>query len=242
LIDHPLSPGGTTYAVLDANALLPPRLSDILFDLHAAGLCFPRWTRTIEAEFLRNWALVVRALKGAELKAYKAAAPSPDDTRRATRRLRAFRQAVGEEYELAGYDEPHISGQVPAGVHTDDVHVASAAILLRHLLASEGSPADKVFLVSSNVRHLAVDDMGRLGINVVTPGAFVDHLFQAAPDRLASALERTVSDLVDPPYTKRELLDGLELHGARSTVAHFRAAWNLPPSRGRSTRPKKNPA
>jgi hypothetical protein len=31
--DHPLSPGGITHALLDANVLLPPRLSDALLDL-----------------------------------------------------------------------------------------------------------------------------------------------------------------------------------------------------------------
>jgi hypothetical protein len=60
-VDHPLSPAGSTLAILDANALLPPRLSDLLFDLFMVGLYQPRWTRTIEAEFIRHFGAVVLA-------------------------------------------------------------------------------------------------------------------------------------------------------------------------------------
>jgi hypothetical protein len=53
--DHPLSPRGDTLVVLDACVLLPPRLSDVLFDLALEGLYVPLWTAEIEAEFLRNF-------------------------------------------------------------------------------------------------------------------------------------------------------------------------------------------
>lgn len=227
MADHPQSPGGTIYAVLDANALLPPRLSDVLFDLHGNGIYLPRWTRAIENEFLRNWARVVKKLRGNDLKAYIAAAPHPGDERKAERRLNAFRNAVGDEFELVGYDAARIAQHVPPAVNKGDVHVACAAIFLKHLLVSEGGASDKVFLVSSNVKHLAVDDMEKLGINVVRPGAFVDFVLKTAPERLGAALAQTVSDLVNPPYTKSDLLGALKLHGAQATVAHFRKAWNV---------------
>ncbi len=233
MTDHPLSPGGSTYAILDANALLPPRLSDVLFDLRS--LYLPRWTVDIEKEFLRNWAKVVKKLIGDELSAYKAAPPHPDDERKAEDRLNAYRNAVGDEYRLAGYGAPHIALQVPSAVNKGDIHVAQAAILMRHLLVSEGVTSAKVFLVSSNVKHLAVADMGQLGIEVIRPGAFLDLLVQAAPVRLTAALDKTVSDLAKPPYTKSDLLGALTLHGAKSTAAHLRKAWNvqLPLSRDR---------
>jgi hypothetical protein len=40
-----LSPGGKTLALLDTNALLPPRLSDILFDMCLERLYCPRWKK-----------------------------------------------------------------------------------------------------------------------------------------------------------------------------------------------------
>ena len=231
--DHPLSSAGSTYAILDANALLPPRLSDVLFDLRA--LYFPRWTADIETEFLRNWAHVVKRLKGAELKAYRAASPHPDDERKAEKRLNAYRNAVGDEYRLIGYGANHISKQVPAAVNKGDIHVAQAAILMRHLLASEGMVCDRIFLVSSNVKHLAAKDMEGLGIEVIRPGAFVDLLFQAAQDRVSEALEQTVCDLTSPPYTKGDLLGSLSFHGAKAAVKHFCKAWSvrLPPGKER---------
>ena len=57
---HPLSPQGDTLAVLDACVLLPPRLSDVLFDLYLEGLYLPYWTRKIEDEFLKHWAEVIK--------------------------------------------------------------------------------------------------------------------------------------------------------------------------------------
>ena len=233
LPDHPLSPAGSTYALLDANALLPPRLSDVLFDLR--DLYFPRWTVDIETEFLRNWAQVVKRLKGAKLKAYKAASPHPGDELKAERRLDAYRNAVGDEYRLIGYGTNHIAKQVPAAVNKGDIHVAQAAILMRHLLVSEGMVADRIFLVSGNVKHLAAKDIAALGVEVIRPGAFVDLLFQAAQDRVSKALEQTVSDLTNPPYTKGDLLGSLRLHGAKVTVKHFAKAWGvrLPPNKER---------
>ena len=92
--------------------------------------------------------------------------------------------------------------------------------------------SDRVFLVSSNVKHLAAKDMAGLGIEVIRPGAFIDLVFKAAQDRVAAALEQTVSDLINPPYTKGDLLGSLNLHGAKATVKHFGKAWSarLPPS------------
>jgi len=83
-LDHPLSPCGSTYCVLDANVLLPARLSDVLFDLHAVGLYFPRWTVDIENEFLDHWTKVSMGLykttlsKNETVKLKKHTARTPD--------------------------------------------------------------------------------------------------------------------------------------------------------------------
>lgn len=225
--NNPLSPGGCTYAVLDANALLPPRLSDVLFDLYLIGLYEPRWTQDIEAEFTRNWVQVVTGLKGQALRAYKASDEEAGDAKRAARRLAAFRGAVGVEWEILGHDHESVLARVPAMVNKGDKHVVAAAVRLKDVLATEGSPNDMVFVVSSNLKHLAVKDTAKLGIQVVKPGAFVDLLCAADPGRVEDALKRSVKDLKNPPYTKAELLGALELHGAIGTVAHFRRLWKM---------------
>ena len=119
--------------------MLPPRLSDVLFDLQQTGIYHPRWTEKIEQEFVLHWGHIVKGLKGAALKAYKSAAPHADDERGARQRLGAYRGAVGDEYKLLGFDAQHIVQQVPKKVNSGDTHVVAAAILLKTLLASEGS-------------------------------------------------------------------------------------------------------
>ncbi len=225
MANHPLSPSGRTYAVLDANTLLPPRLSDVLFDLHLGGLYEPRWTQDIEVEFVRNWAQVVTGLKGQTLEAYKDSDKGAEDAQRAALRLAAFRSATGTEWEILGHDHESVTTRVPAKVNNGDTHVVAAAVRLKDVLATEGSPSDMVFVVSSNLKHLAVKDTAKLGIQVVKPGVFVDLMCAADPGRVEAALKKSVKDLRNPPYTRADLLGALELHGAADTVAHLRNLW-----------------
>jgi len=219
-IDHPLSPGGCTLAVLDANALLPPRLSDLLFDLFLGGLYLPRWTQAIEAEFIKNFGAVVLAKTAAERTAIRGAPPGPEHVAKAEHRLRCFRSAVGPEYEVLLYDKPVYKKMAPPTVNAGDIHVASAALVLNTLAQEEGT-ADKVFIVSDNLKHLAVKDMAAIGIGVVSPGKFIDKLNEAAPARVQIALMKTVNDLTAPLYTQQDVLMLLVTHGARETANSF---------------------
>lgn len=227
MVDVGLPKGNGTYAVLDANVLLPPRLSDVLFDLYLSGFYLPRWTQDIEIEFERNWTQVKTGLKGAVLKAYKASNDGLEDALQARKRLSAFRNAVGVEWEILGHDETRIKDQVPAKVDKGDIHVVAAAIQLKSVLSAEGSPSDKVFIVSLNIKHLAVKETASLGINVIHPGAFIDQLFASDCERVEVALTKSLKDLKKPPYTQAELLEALALHGANNTVKHFKKYWNL---------------
>ncbi|MBB5605982.1 MULTISPECIES: hypothetical protein [unclassified Janthinobacterium] len=224
-IKHPLSPGGSTLAVLDANVLLPPRLSDLLFDLALTGLYHPRWTQTIEDEFIRHFGAVVLAQVKAERTAIKAALPDPVHIAKAKHRLHCFRSAVGQEYEVLLYDQPGYKNRVPSKVHAGDMHVASAALVL-HTLAQEECAVDKVFIVSSNLPHLAVKEMAAIGIDVVSPGDFINRLNAAAPAQVEHALLKTIHDLTSPPCHKEDLLKLLITHGAEETAKYHAAKWN----------------
>jgi hypothetical protein len=57
---------------------------------------------------------------------------------------------------------------VPAKVHAGDAHLAAAAFVLKTLHGEEGA-VDKVYIVSANLAHLAVEDMRIAGITVVSP-------------------------------------------------------------------------
>jgi len=224
--DHPLSPGGTTYALLDTNVLIPARLSDVLFDCAGQGLFLPRWTRTIEDEFVSNWGDVVFGVSSADKKARKEAGgtPPPDHIAGAKKRLSCFRGAVGLEWEIIGYDEADILARVPSGVDKSDIPHVAACLVLLDSLSEENSPF-KIFLVSKNLKDLSVKKTKALGVEVLTPGKFLDRLMEVAPSRVEAALDRTMSDLRD--YGKAELLRGLQVHKAHKTAKHFAKAWGI---------------
>ncbi|OIP15535.1 MAG: hypothetical protein CO105_14575 [Comamonadaceae bacterium CG_4_9_14_3_um_filter_60_33] len=71
-------------------------------------------------------------------------------------------------------------------------------------------------IVSDNTKHLAVADSRKLGIEVIKAGAFLDRLFDAAPDRTCQAIAKSLSDLKKPPYTLTEMIAALRLHGAKA--------------------------
>lgn len=218
--DHPLSPGGVTHAPVDANTLLPLRISDVLFDLCLVGLFSARWSADIEAEFLRNWPRVVAGVKP-PMSAQQAAA----ETVKAEKRLESYKRAV-RDHEIFGHEEPSMLTRVPVGVDAGDKHVAAAALVLRDL-ALQDNANDKVYIVSNNLKHLAVSDMKQLGVFVVPPGKFIDSLTKAASARVGLALDRCVNSLKNPPYTRARILWALQVHGAKTTAQNFAPAWGV---------------
>ncbi|PHV04331.1 hypothetical protein CSQ96_26375 [Janthinobacterium sp. BJB412] len=218
---HPLSPSGITHVLLDTNAMLPPRLSDVLFDLCLEGLFSARWTADIEVEFTRNWPKVVAnaAKGGAPLSAQQSAA----ETAKAERRMACYKGAV-PGHEIFGYDLPAVLDRVPGAVAVEDKHVAAAGLVLLDY-ARLFDANDKVYIVSSNLKHFAAADMKRLGILVVSPGEFIDSLAQADSTRVGLALDKSVNSLKNPPYSRELLLGALLVHGAKGAAQHCADAW-----------------
>ena len=225
--------------MLDANVLLPPRLSDVIFDLSCAGLFSAKWTDAIELEFLRNWSVILAAArrKAFQSTGNRVIAEPADDHLMAVKRLRCFQHAI-PEYQVFGYDDESVVKQVPAAVHQGDRHVAAAAITLLKYV-NECSVTDKVFIVSANLKHLAVNDMRAIGIEVLGPGAFIDLLFAAAAEKVDASLKKSLADLKTPPLTKADLLAVLRLHGAQAVVRHYAKAWNVPLAPASQRRPAR---
>lgn len=133
-------------------------------------------------------------------------------------------------HEVFGHIDPAALGQVPLAVDEKDVHVASAA--LTRARAADPS-TDKVFLVTANLDDLPPAALSSLGITALSPGAFIDALHGAAPERVARALAKAIADLKDPPYTAAELLGALVLHGAAATVKTLSRTWRVAPEKKR---------
>ena len=224
---HPLTPNGITYALLDTNALIPPRLSDMLFDCAAHGMFLPRWTKKIEEEFVENWGDVVFNVQLRAKKERKAAKISPlaAHVEGAQKRLARYRAAVGvTEWEIFGYDEQDVIDRVPKCVDTGDIHLAAAGLIQLDALSEE--PGEhRVFVLSANLKHLSVTALKTLGIEVVKPGKFIDLLCKARPSLLEQSLRKTVSDLND--YSQEKLLLSLSVHGAAETVKYFSREWAI---------------
>lgn len=150
------------------------------------------------------------------------------EEKKAEKRLACYKGAVAE-HAVFGHDNPAMLDKVPSAVDPRDKHVAAAGLVLLNY-ALQFNEKDKVFIVSSNLKHLAVPDMAQLGVGVVSPGQFIDNLAQADSARVGRALNNCVGSLDNPPCTRALLLDALLLHGARKTVQHFSREWGVTPA------------
>lgn len=189
------------------------------------GLYYPRWTKAIEGEFIKNFGAVIFAENSGERKSIKATHPDPAHIAKAEYRLNCFRSAVGPEYEVLLYDTPAFRSKVPSTVHAGDIHVASAALVL-HNFAQEQGDLDKVIIVSDNLAHLAVKEMKAIGIGVVSPGDFINKLSAAAPAQVEIALFKTINDLTAPPYSREDALSLLLTHGAKQAAQFYAQRWS----------------
>jgi hypothetical protein len=65
--------------------------------------------------------------------------------------------------------------RVPARVHKNDRRLIAAALVMVNGFDEEDHPTlHKVLIDSGNIKHLAVTDTRKLGIEVVKTGAFLD--------------------------------------------------------------------
>lgn len=198
---------GGVYAVLDTCVLLPNRLSDILFDL-ALQRCFqPLWTADIEAEFLRNWRSVRRQYNK----------DSSIEANGASHRLSCFK-LVTDQYEVFGYRHREIVALVPDKTDAKDSHVNAAALAF---LSKRDDREVSVYVVSFNTAHLAVKQMADLGVTAIKPGGFIDMLYETGPAKVMRAMKQVIKDLKAPPYTAKNLIATLKLHGAKLTASAF---------------------
>ena len=126
-------------------------------------------------------------------------------------------------HEIFGHMDPSAIARVPATVDKKDAHVASAALMLAR---SAEAGVDRVFLVTANLEDLPPGELAIQGVVTLSPGAFVDALHAADPERVQRALTRTLADLKNPPYTAAELLAACraEFLAAQAQPLHERGA------------------
>lgn len=151
--------------------------------------------------------------------------PRPEHVDSANRRLSAFRGSAGPEFEVFGYGLPMHLSLVPSKVDPKDVHVVAAAIVVKPY----ADPADKVLIVSANVAHLGKSEVARLGVEVLSPGQFVDAMAKTGDPRFESAMSRTIRDRAGKqPFGQADLLACLMTHKARKAAERLSKIWNVP--------------
>jgi hypothetical protein len=205
-----------TLVVFDTCVLLKPRLSDVLMDLRTERLFSAHWTENIDAEFLRN----MQEIHGVSETA-------------AQGRLSAMKRRCPEwQIPMSSVDFTNVPGKVDE----KDRHVAAAALALRHS-ADEATEDDEpalvydVLLVTDNVVDLAKGPMRKLGVRVITSGAFFDEVYAAEPAAAERAIQQAVKDLKNPPYTVAELLFALKAGGAKELVTELSTRWTVIPTK-----------
>ncbi|MCO5119160.1 MAG: PIN domain-containing protein [Burkholderiaceae bacterium] len=203
-----------TLVVIDTCVLLRLRVSDVLMDLRAEGLFSAHWTENIDDEFLRNMVEVhgIPAVKAqGRLRAMKARCPEWEVT------------MSSADFEA-----------VPRMVDEKDRHVAAAALALRHAMDEDTEDDDKtrgfdIVLLTENIRDMAPQPMGKLGVRVLRVGAFLDETYQAAPEATTRAVMQASVELEKPPYTVAELLYVLKEEGARTLVSRMSKTLGIKP-------------
>jgi hypothetical protein len=138
-----------------------------------------------------------------------------------------FSQKIdGVNFVICNTDAQAIAlSQVPNKVHPSDRHVIAAALVLAETCGREGTAHDKIFVVSDNTKDLAPREVQKRGISVLSAGAFLDEIYTAASQRCIAAVNRSLSELKRPPYTRLEMIRSLRLHRATRLANGLRTAW-----------------
>jgi hypothetical protein len=180
--------------VLDASALYPAPLRDLLMHVALAGLFKAKWTDKIHEEWI-NAVLRQR----------------PDLKRAQLERTRALMNQAVLDAMIDDFDKEiaELAGLLP---DPGDVHVAAAAI-----------KADTEIILTFNLKHFPAAALAPYGIQAMHPDAFLSGLLEAAPAEMRGAMKAHRQTLKNPPKTAEEYFGTLEAQGLLKTVAAARA-------------------
>ena len=87
----------------------------------------------------------------------------------------------------------------------------------RHVLAAAIHCKADVIL-TFNLRDFPESVLSSFGIKAISPDVFLGELFETETDNICMAFERQLKSLKNPPKTREELLQTLEINGLRETA------------------------
>lgn len=176
-------------AVLDACVLYPAAQRDLLMWLAATGAIRAHWTNQIHDEWIRN----VAQDYGVE--------------RSVLERVRQLMDRAAGDALISSYRSHE---RLFPNTDAKDRHVAAAAVAAR-----KRSGAERVTIVTWNLKDFDREEMAAAGITAENPDAFLCRLLTAAPEKTVAAFTRMRDNLRNPPKSKRECADTLAAQGLK---------------------------
>ena len=175
--------------VLDACVLYPAAQRDLFMWLAAGGVIRAHWTHQIHDEWMRN------------------VAQDYGVSRRILARVRQLMdQAAGDA--LIHYYRHH--ERLFPKTDAKDRHVAAAATAARNR-----GGANKVTIVTWNVRDFNHEELSAAGLRAENPDTFLCRLLAETPADVAAAFLAMRNNLRNPAKTSRECADTLAAQGLK---------------------------
>lgn len=176
-------------AVLDACVLYPAAQRDLLMWLAATGTIRAHWTNQIHDEWMRN----VAQDCGVE--------------RSVLERVRQLMDRAAGDALISGYRDYE---RLFPNTDAKDRHVAAAAVAARKRCGAE-----RVTIVTWNLKDFDRKEMAAAGITAENPDAFLCRLLTETPEKTVAAFTRMRDNLRHPPKSKRECADTLAAQGLK---------------------------
>ena len=229
--------------LVDACLLVKGTVSNVLFDLHQAGLVALHWTPEIGDQFVKNWAKRRIDNANGERKRQKLSPLNLAEEvtlrlaaeEKARKRLGKF-ELMAVEWRIPGWNAGVMAAAHPPttlgvgqrggdGVHAGDYEVALGAICL-----GERFPTDEIWLATENIGHLPPKVMISFRVWAMEQGLLLEKLHMAKPLAVQLALEKTMAEFQDPKFTKEMMLNVLghpDHFGTAPVKAAIANAWGL---------------
>jgi hypothetical protein len=185
----------------DANILVKDVVSNVLYDLHAAGIIALHWTSEIEAEAVEH---------RARLRADKQSRPVElQDLAWASARLDVITTYLVKHPNPQGWVNLNTLNAMKADStyaalsavpDPDDLHVAMAAA---HLAKVQGTA---IVLATDNLKDLPPKILKPFQVVVMHQGDLLEYLYQRDPKAVSASLLKTMGDFKSPQFTHDMML------------------------------------
>lgn len=180
--------------VCDACVLYSITMADLLTSLGEAGLYYPRWTREIHGEWIRN--VIENCRSSGTLTREK---------------LEARRDAMIEAIEdslVEGYEELIPTIMLP---DADDRHVVAAAI-----------KSEATLILTINLKDFPQQTLAAWNLTAKHPDDFTFELLQTDQEAVVAVVREMRARRKRPPISAEDFLPQLERQGLKKFVAELR--------------------